>query len=112
MISRDISEKEAVVKLWYHECMRVFHDKLADFEDRFKFFATINSITAKYFEIHVKKLENHKSAIFVDFQGGLSFSPLARNYEEVTSVYLCHSYWYYPFDSPEEPLYVTLLKIT
>lgn len=41
---QDISSKELVVKLWYHECMRVFQDRLVDFDDRFKFNMIINSI--------------------------------------------------------------------
>eukprot|EP00026_Physarum_polycephalum_P019283 Phypoly_transcript_21224.p1 GENE.Phypoly_transcript_21224~~Phypoly_transcript_21224.p1 ORF type:complete len:188 (+),score=27.67 Phypoly_transcript_21224:46-564(+) len=75
-----ISSKAQVVKLWYHECTRVFQDRLADFDDRSKFSNIINSITNKYFQVSQEEVADYRDNIFVDFLAGLSFSS-ARNYE-------------------------------
>lgn len=44
LLFEDITSKQLVTALWYHECMRVFQDRLVDFDDRFKFNMIINSI--------------------------------------------------------------------
>ena len=32
--SEKVKDKESFIRLWSHECMRVFHDRLTDTEDR------------------------------------------------------------------------------
>ena len=34
--------KDQLIKLWAHECMRVFHDRLISHEDRAKFIKMVN----------------------------------------------------------------------
>ena len=42
-----VNEVEPVIKLWYHECARVFHDRLTDDEDRFWFNKFMRSLLSK-----------------------------------------------------------------
>jgi dynein heavy chain len=60
--------KEAMVRLWVHECLRVFHDRLVSEDDRDKLIDIINT-KLSIFETSWKRLfkESKKLPMFADF---------------------------------------------
>ena len=77
--------KEQVVKLWAHECLRVFHDRLISFEDREKFKKILDVQLEAQFQMNYTEhcMTNQESdATFVDF---LVEDEELKVYEEVTN---------------------------
>jgi len=73
--------KEHIIKLWGHEVLRVFHDRLNSFEDREQFKQNLNEQLQQQFQMDYKEhcQTNGEDAIFVDF-----LNENMRVYEEVT----------------------------
>lgn len=44
-----IRDKVSFIRLFYHECSRVFHDRLVDDDDRLFFNRILSEIASKYF---------------------------------------------------------------
>ena len=49
VVPAKVSEANTFIKLWYHECARVFHDRLTDNEDRFWFNKYMSEQVSKAF---------------------------------------------------------------
>lgn len=66
--ANQIKEKDQFVRLWSHECMRVFHDRLIDDQDR-QWFKTLIANTVKdlYGLDYMKIKGEHASIIFCNF---------------------------------------------
>lgn len=63
-------EDEIVPRLWYHEALRVYHDRLVTDEDSQWLLSTLNETLSKYFNISIES-----PILFCDFLG---------SYQEVT----------------------------
>ena len=61
----DIPDPKMLVKLWLHECSRVFHDRLIDDNDRSWWWGMCGRLTKKNFGIDWE--ESFKTIIFCDF---------------------------------------------
>lgn len=74
--------REAIIKLWAHEILRVFHDRLNSFEDRDQFKIYLNEQLELQFQLNYKEhcQTNNEDAVFVDF-----LNENMRVYEEVTN---------------------------
>lgn len=75
--------KEHLIKLWGHEILRIFHDRLISVDDQTKLKSILNEILGVYFQFDYKDhcMTNGESdAVFVDFLQSEDTS----NYEEVT----------------------------
>jgi len=72
--------KEQIIKLWAHEVLRVFNDRLNSFEDRDQFKHYLNEQLQLQFQLDYKEhcMTNGEDAIFVDF-----LNENMRVYEEV-----------------------------
>ena len=88
--------KQALVRLWLHESMRVFHDRLIDDQDKNHFRNLLLELVGKNLGSAVgspqELFPEGSSIIFGDFlKPGLD--PQARPYEEVspTAVHLRHT---------------------
>jgi dynein heavy chain len=63
-----VKEKDQFVRLWAHECMRVFHDRLIDESDRTWFKALIASTVKEQFNMDFNKIKgDNNSIIFCNF---------------------------------------------
>ena len=52
-----IRDKASLSRLFYHECSRVFHDRLVDDADRMLFYTVLSETASKYFsEVRCKSL--------------------------------------------------------
>lgn len=73
--------KEHLVKLWCHEILRVFHDRLVSVEDQKTLKKIMNEQLTNHFQLEYKDLlgKNEQDAVFVDFLQ----SEEPENYEEV-----------------------------
>lgn len=67
---RVIVEKEDLLRLWYHENMRVFHDRLIDDHDRV-FFKQILVEQFQHFEVKEEHVINAERILYGDFYEGL-----------------------------------------
>jgi dynein heavy chain, axonemal len=66
--SKYIKDKESFIKLWSHELMRVFHDRLIDEIDRLWFKNLINSHVKEGFGIDFQKIKGlNEQLIYGDF---------------------------------------------
>ena len=77
-----ISQPEVFAKLWMHECLRVFHDRLINSEDKLWFTKMVCELTNVYFRCRFEHDE-----LFTG-QGHLLFGDLlklesSKNYEEI-----------------------------
>lgn len=61
--------KETVFRLWVHECLRVFHDRLINFEDRILLKKLVSDQLEQQLQTDMKKCTNEEEedTIFVDF---------------------------------------------
>lgn len=62
--------KDQLIKLWAHECMRVFHDRLISNEDRAKFIKIVNDQCEAQWQMNYTEhcmTNQERDAIFVDF---------------------------------------------
>ena len=63
-----IKEKESFIRLWSHECLRVFHDRLVDDADRNWFKEAISSTIKQEFNLDYNKIKGeHSNLIFCNF---------------------------------------------
>jgi len=67
-------EKEHIVRLWYHENMRVFHDRLTTEEDR-EFFKKLLRDQFAEFGLTAEQVINKERIIFGDFMQGRDVEP-------------------------------------
>ncbi|KNC97489.1 uncharacterized protein SPPG_07404 [Spizellomyces punctatus DAOM BR117] len=73
--------RESVEKLWVHEVYRVFHDRLADREDRNYFQKLVDDKLVMHFGTSLKQLSpDRRPPIFVDFMRDPGTEP---TYEEI-----------------------------
>lgn len=72
-----------MVKLWYHENMRVFHDRLINDEDR-EFFTTLLKSQFTLFGTTEEDIMDHERIIFCDFWQGREVDP--RLYQQITDL--------------------------
>lgn len=80
--SEKLENKEAVLRLWYHENCRVFQDRLVNDEDRKWFVDLIRDKMASGFESSLNDVVKDSTLIYGDFM-----VPSAENkiYAEVAS---------------------------
>jgi dynein heavy chain len=64
-----IKEAEDVVRIWYHENMRVYHDRLTTTEDRQQFIGMLRS-QIRQMEVSPDDVINAERIIFADFMHG------------------------------------------
>ncbi|XP_055888364.1 dynein axonemal heavy chain 1-like isoform X4 [Biomphalaria glabrata] len=57
----------AVLRLWYHECCRVFQDRLVDDADRQSFEDILKNTVMKDFDVDFNHIIAHKPIIYADF---------------------------------------------
>jgi dynein heavy chain len=63
-----VKEKDAFIRIWSHECMRVFHDRLIDDIDRVWFKELISTIVKEHYTIEYDKIKGeHPNIIFCNF---------------------------------------------
>jgi dynein heavy chain len=67
---KQCQEVDQYARLWFHECMRVFHDRLINDEDRKKF---IDILKTKFSTFNLKDEEilNVERILLSDFQKGI-----------------------------------------
>mmetsp|Transcript_28820 Transcript_28820/g.26077 ORF Transcript_28820/g.26077 Transcript_28820/m.26077 type:complete len:306 (-) Transcript_28820:325-1242(-) len=67
-------DKTHIVKLWYHENMRVFHDRLTTEEDR-EFFKDLLAENFSEFNLKKEQILDKERVIFGDFMQGRDVEP-------------------------------------
>ena len=70
-----VNEPDPIIKLWYHECARVFHDRLTDDEDRFWFKKFTSELVSKCFKKNWAELSSGPVMFgcFLDLEGDRSY---------------------------------------
>lgn len=87
---RAIIEDRDLIKLWAHECMRVFQDRLISMDDRDEFLSLLKEQTSKKFKKDLDSLIEVKPLLFGSFvptiypDGDTSKKPLIDIYCELT----------------------------
>ncbi|KAL8275155.1 hypothetical protein Esti_000905 [Eimeria stiedai] len=81
--SRCIEDREVFLKLWYHECQRVYQDRLASPADADRFLDILDSLLEKSFQIRIKDLTKDKSILFSHMRVEHSGTLTLGKYEEV-----------------------------
>lgn len=77
-----IDSPEILIRLWVHECLRVFSDRLVDVTDRLKFLDYIRDSTRKGFGMNFDNVfehlikEGNKELTTLDEIRGLMFSDI------------------------------------
>jgi dynein heavy chain, axonemal len=73
------------VRLWVHESLRVFHDRLVSDDDRRALTTFLSDITNRYFpgSLAAEQISGGHSLLFADF-GRPGVEPKNRLYEEIT----------------------------
>ena len=77
--------KEDMVKLWYHENLRVFHDRLNTGEDR-QFLKDLLASKFEVFGVEKEKILDQERILFCDFWYGREVEP--RHYAQVTDLFM------------------------
>eukprot|EP00884_Botryococcus_braunii_P021122 jgi/Botrbrau1/7694/Bobra.0159s0132.1 len=75
------------VRLWVHESLRVFHDRLVTEDDRFALKSMLTDITNRYFpgSLGPEQISGSHAVLFADFvRPASAVEPTRRLYEEVT----------------------------
>ncbi|XP_043248669.1 dynein axonemal heavy chain 6 [Colletes gigas] len=86
-----IRQPQEMYRLFYHECLRVFHDRLINVEDKSYFYKLLNNICASTFGIEVVRLpdediiEKPPILLFGDFMA-FGAAREQRIYEELTDI--------------------------
>ena len=63
-----VKEKDQMIRLWSHECMRVFYDRLIDDEDRGWFKKLVEANVKEFFGLEWAKIKGkHENIIFCSF---------------------------------------------
>ncbi|KAL0223335.1 hypothetical protein P9112_002725 [Eukaryota sp. TZLM1-RC] len=78
-----VEDQKYIIRLWTHECQRVFMDRLINDEDRNTFEAIVKKQVSQHFELGFDDVSSTFRLIFGDF---LSGSADNRKYEEIKSV--------------------------
>lgn len=52
-----VKEKESLIRLWSHECLRIFHDRLVDLNDRIWFNDQVSKSVQEYFQLDYQKVK-------------------------------------------------------
>jgi len=88
---RAIEEEAIIIKLWAHECMRVFQDRLISQSDRDEFLLLLKEQTTKKFKKDIDSMIQIKPLLFASFtptiypEGDTSKKPLQDIYCELTN---------------------------
>ncbi|KAL8440078.1 hypothetical protein Efla_004062 [Eimeria flavescens] len=80
---RCIEDREALLKLWYHESQRVYQDRLASAADAARFAEILDSLLEKCFQIRTKDLTKDKTVLFSHMRVEQSGALTLGEYEEV-----------------------------
>eukprot|EP01029_Cantina_marsupialis_P009144 TRINITY_DN2137_c0_g5_i1.p1 TRINITY_DN2137_c0_g5~~TRINITY_DN2137_c0_g5_i1.p1 ORF type:complete len:3984 (-),score=1416.37 TRINITY_DN2137_c0_g5_i1:203-12154(-) len=66
---KQTKSKETLIRLWIHESMRVFHDRLISFEDKSWFTQLMNDLASRHFHVSYdyEQVFVEKSIMFCDF---------------------------------------------
>nr|XP_031828293.1 dynein heavy chain 6, axonemal [Nomia melanderi] len=86
-----IKQPQEMYRLFYHECLRVFHDRLINVEDKSYFYRLLNNICTGSFGVEVVRLPDEKivekppSLLFGDFMA-FGAARDQRIYEELTEI--------------------------
>ena len=75
MASSAVEEAPTLVRLWVHESLRVFADRLTDDPDRATFFETVKTLTEKHFGTKFNKVFSHLDK---DEDGDVDLTELRR----------------------------------
>jgi dynein heavy chain len=83
--------KEQIIKLWAHEILRVFSDRMINFDDRNILTGYLNEQLETHFQMNYQEhcTTEGKDAVFVNF---LTDDPEKRVYEEVTDFQKLRNY--------------------
>lgn len=85
--SKHCTSKQALVRLWIHESMRVFHDRLIDDQDKTHFKGILTELVTKHLSSAVgpasELLPEDQSILFGDFLQP-DLEPEDRVYQEVS----------------------------
>jgi len=73
--SRYVLDANDVVRLWYHENMRVYHDRLTTESDRILLKGMLNTKITKFFGLEISKVINAERIIYGDFLQGREADP-------------------------------------
>ncbi|XP_015429803.1 PREDICTED: dynein heavy chain 6, axonemal, partial [Dufourea novaeangliae] len=86
-----IKQPQEMYRLFYHECLRVFHDRLINTEDKSYFYRLLNNVCTGTFGTEVVRLPDEKSMekppalLFGDFMA-FGAAREQRIYEELTEI--------------------------
>lgn len=82
----DCNTKKILRTLWIHECMRVFHDRLVDMEDRHYFMGMLHELLKRSFEeiSSFKEVFEDSVIMFADYLRP-GYAAEDRRYEQVGS---------------------------
>lgn len=65
--NRYVLDANDVVRLWYHENMRVYHDRLTTESDRIMLKEMLNTKITKFFNLEISNVINAERIIYGDF---------------------------------------------
>ncbi|CDJ55936.1 hypothetical protein EMWEY_00000180 [Eimeria maxima] len=66
---RSIEDRDILLKLWYHECQRVYQDRLASALDVDQFIEILDGILEKNFQMRTKDLTKERGILFSHLRG-------------------------------------------
>jgi len=79
-----IKDKDSFLRLWSHECMRVFHDRLIDSTDRKWFMDEIAAKVKDHFGAEYKKVRGpHEALVYGNFMDPKAVTAEQKIYQEV-----------------------------